>query len=262
MMTTRESYPGAQTVVRAVALLKAFSDSQPEMGLTELARAVGLNKTTAYRLLAALEHEGLVAHDAPGGSYRLGPEIIALGARALRATDLRSAARPEVEALARKTGETADVEVLDGAEVLVVDEVHGHFVIGTFLSVGSRWPAHATSTGKAILAFLPEEERTAALRSVRRLAAPTSKTITDRGSLHAELERVRQRGYATAVGELEENFVAVGAPVFNHEGRVAGAISLGGPHSRLTAERVPDLVKLVMEAAAKASQRLGFQGRT
>src|SRR5262245_60854551 len=124
-MTTQEAVPGTQTVMRAVALLKAFTDAQPQMGLTELSRAVGLNKTTTYRLLAALEHEGLVAQDARGGAYHLGPEAIALGARALRATDLRAAARPELEALARETGETADLEILDGAEVLVADEVHG-----------------------------------------------------------------------------------------------------------------------------------------
>jgi DNA-binding IclR family transcriptional regulator len=261
-MTPRDSYPGTQTVGRAVALLKAFSDSQPEMGLSELARAVGLNKTTAYRLLAALEHEGLVAQAAPGGAYRVGPEIFALGARALRATDLRAAGRPELEALARETGETADLEVLVGGDVLVVEEVHGRFVIGPAFSVGRRWPAHATSTGKAILAFLPEEARQAALRggrAGRRLAAPTARTISSREALAAELERVRQSGYATAVGELEDDFAAVGAPVFNHEGRVAGAISLGGPHSRLTAGRLPALAALVMAAAARVSQRLGFQ---
>lgn len=258
-MSTRVPYPGTQTVSRAVALLKAFTDSQPEMGLSELARAVGLNKTTAFRLLAALEHEGLVAHDTHGGSYRLGLEAISLGARALRATDLRSAGRLELEALARETGETAALEILDGGDVVVLDEVHGKFVIGTMLAVGMRWPAHATSTGKAILAFLRDEERSAALRGMRRLAVPTRKTIGDREALRGELARIRERGYATAEGELEENFVAVGAPVFSHEGRVVAGVSIGGPGTRLTSERIPELAALVRQAAGRISRRLGYR---
>ena len=98
-MESHESYPGAQTVSRAVALLKAFTDAQPERGAAELARSVGLNKTTAYRLLKALEHEGMVARSPATDAFRLGPEVIALGARALRSNDLRSASRAELEAL-------------------------------------------------------------------------------------------------------------------------------------------------------------------
>jgi DNA-binding IclR family transcriptional regulator len=258
-MSLDASIPGTQTVVRAVALLKAFTDDQPEMGLSELARSVGLNKATAFRLLSALEHEGLVAHDTPGGAYRLGPEAIALGARALRATDLRAAARPELDALARETGETADLEILDGGDVLVVEEVHGRYVLGTMLSVGTRWPAHATSTGKAILAHLPEAEAFEALGHNRRLRAATPKTLTDRETLRADLAATRARGYATADGELEDNFAAVGAPVFNHEGRVTGAISIGGPLTRLTAARVPELAALLQAAAGRISRRMGYK---
>jgi DNA-binding IclR family transcriptional regulator len=258
-MSHDDPIPGTQTVVRAVALLKAFSDDRPEMGLTELARAVGLHKTTTFRLLSALEHEGLVTHDAPGGAYRLGPEAIALGARALRATDLRAAARPELERLARETGETADLEILDGGEVLVVEEALGRFVLGTMLSVGTRWPAHATSTGKALLAFLPPAQAQQALGGGR-LPASTPKTLTGREALKAEFARIAERGYATAVEELEENFVAVGAPVFDHEGRVAGAISLGGPLARFTPDRIPHLAGLLVEAAGNISRRLGHKG--
>lgn len=254
---SKEHYPGTQAVFRAVALLKAFTDARPELSLSELTRAAGLNKTTTHRLLAALEREGLLAHDAHSGSYRLGPEAIALGARALRATDLRAAARPELEVLARETGETAEVEVLDGGETLILDDVPGKFVIGPVRSAGTRWPAHTTSTGKAILAFLSDEEREAA--RPRRLPTPTAKTISNRDDLRAELARIRERGYATAVEELEENLVAVGAPVFNHEGRVVGAISISGPSNRLTSKRIPEVAPLVRQAAERVSKRLGFE---
>ncbi|MBI3763359.1 MAG: IclR family transcriptional regulator [Chloroflexi bacterium] len=254
---SKEHYPGTQAVYRAVALLKTFSDARPELTLSELTRAVGLNKTTTHRLLAALEREGLVAHDTRNGAYRLGPEAIALGARALRATPLRDAAQPELEWLARGTGENADLEILDGGEVFVVEEIPGRFVIGTTLAVGTRWPAHATSTGKAILAFLPEDEREAALP--RRLSRPTGKAIGDRETLRAELARVRERGYATGIEELEEDFVAVGAAVFDHEGRVVGAISIGGPSHRLPAKRIQEVAPLVKQAAERISHKLGFK---
>src|SRR5262245_12218403 len=107
---TNVPYPGTQAVRRAVALLKAFTDEQPEWGLTELARALKLNKTTAYRLLTALEKEGFVARS-PADAYRLGPEAIALGGRALRSNDLRSVSHAELEWLAQITKETATLEV-------------------------------------------------------------------------------------------------------------------------------------------------------
>lgn len=252
-------YAGTQTVLRAVALLKAFGDERPELGLSDLARLAGLNKTTAFRLLTALESEGMVARSPAGGAYRLGPEVIALGARALRAFDLRAAARPELEALARETGETADVEILVAGEAFVLDEVLGSQVIGASLSVGTHWPAHATSTGKAMLAHLPEAELDSALP--RRLSTPTDKTIGSREALKAELARIREHGYATAIEELEANFVAVGAPVFGHAGRVVGAISVGGPRQRLTATRIQELAPKVKAAAQRISAGFGHTAR-
>src|SRR5574341_1438415 len=125
-MPASEPYPGTQAVLRAVALLKSFTDSRPELGLTELARAAGLNKTTVYRMLTALESAGMIVKNHETDLYRLGPEIIALAGRALRSNPLYLASRPELEALARKTGETATLEVLVGAETLTLDEVLSH----------------------------------------------------------------------------------------------------------------------------------------
>ena len=133
---------------RAVALLKLFTDVRPEWGLTEVARAAGLNKTTAHRLLSALTREGLLARSATTEAYRLGPEAIALGARALRANDLRTVSRIYLEDLVKRSDETATVEVLVEAEVLILDEMHSRKWLHASPSVGTRWPAHATSTGK------------------------------------------------------------------------------------------------------------------
>jgi len=245
-------YAGTQSVRRAIALLKMFSDEHPEWGLSELAREIGLNKTTAYRLLTALQSEGMVARSPLTEGWRLGPEAITLGALALRSNDLVSAARPELEALVRETGETASIEVLVGDDVLILDGVEGPSLVGASSEVGTRWPAHATSTGKVLLAA--EARRSGARRRLRKL---TPRTIIDPDRLDRELERVRERGWATAIEELETGYVAVGAPVRDHELRVVAAISIGGPAARLTKDRIPELARRVVRTADRISRRLG-----
>src|SRR5688500_9658245 len=248
-------YAGTQSVRRAIALLKMFSDERPEWGLSELAREARLNKTTAYRLLTALQAEGMVARSPQSDAWRLGSEAIALGAHALRSNDLVTAARPELEALVRETGETASLEVLVGDEIVILDGVEGPALVGASSEVGTRWPAHATSTGKVLLAA--ERRSRSAGRSARRLRRITPRTITDPARLERELERVRERGWATAVEELETGYVAVGAPVLDHDGRALAAISVGGPAARLTARRIPGLARQVVDRARRVSRRLG-----
>lgn len=256
MMTRTEPYSGTQAVQRAVSLLKLFSDARPEWGLTEMAKAAGLNKTTVYRLLTALASEGLVARSATGEAYRLGPEAIAIGARALRSNDLRTVSHDILADLARQSDETATVEVLVESDVLIVDEAHSRKWLHASPSVGTRWPAHATSTGKVLLAYLPDAQRKARLRGP--LAQPARRTITTLTSLRDELIKVRTQGYATAVGELEDGYSAVGAPVRNHEGEVIAAVSLGGPSVRLPQDRLRALLPLLLEATEGISQQLGY----
>jgi IclR family acetate operon transcriptional repressor len=234
-------YPGTQAVQRAVSLLKAVSAVRPERGLTELARAVGLNKTTAYRLLTALERE----------------ELVALGSRALGSADLRFAARGELDALAQATRETVTLEVLVGRDALILDEAAGSHVIVSMPSIGTRWPAHATSTGKVLLAFLPDADR--ASRTAAPLARLTGKTIAEPSALGRELARIRERGYATSAEELEPGFVAVAAPICGADGRVVAALSVGGPKARLTAERVAEIARLLPASVARVAQRLGYR---
>jgi DNA-binding IclR family transcriptional regulator len=255
---TPRAYPGTQAVLRAVGLLKAFTPERPERGLAELARAVGLNKTTTYRLLSALASEGLVGRE--GEAYRLGPELLALGARACGAGQLRAAARPELEVLAASTHETATLEVLLGRDVLILDEAMGPHVLGSAPSVGTRWPAHATSTGKALLAHLPAEALRAYLAAP--LAAATPRTVTRPAVLARELARAAERGYAVTLEELEPGFVAVAAPVRASAGQVVAALSIGGPAVRLSAARLLTFGRQLAASAARTSERLGYRGPT
>jgi IclR family transcriptional regulator, acetate operon repressor len=253
------SYPGTQAVARAVGLLKAFSDARPEWRLTDLARAARLHKATAHRLLAALEREGMVMRDAGGELYRLGPEAIVLGARAARASDLRATAAPELRALATETGETATLEVPVGGDMLILDEVAGGALLGAVPEVGTRWPVHATSTGKALLALLPTARRRAMLPA--RLSRHTARTIVSTAALGRELDRVRRKGFAVAAEELERGYLAVGAAVCDHDGRPVAAISVGGPRLRFPPARVESLGRALVIAARRVSAALGFRGR-
>lgn len=251
-----EAYPGTQAVQRAVLVLKAFTDAQPELGLSALARVVGLNKATTYRLLTALESEGLVAKNSAGDHYRLGPELIALGVRAMRSSDVRAVSRPELETLARETGETATLEVLAGSDVLILDEVMGSHLVSATHWIGTRWHAYATSTGKAMLAFLPKTQLRDALPARLVLSGQGTRTRAD---FYNELEKIRTHGFATNVEELESGFAAVGAPIFNHDAQVIAAISVGGPRARFTDKVIKQLAPRVKQAAARISQQLGYR---
>jgi DNA-binding IclR family transcriptional regulator len=257
MVNVEESYPGTQAVVRAVALLKAFGVGQPERNLADLARATGLNKTTAYRILAALERERLITRNRETGAYRPGPELIALGNLALRANDLRSVSRPVLEQLAETTGETSTLEVLSGTQVLVLDEVSSRHLIGMSQDVGARLPIHATSTGKLLLACAAPEFVDALLAAP--LTALTPHTFVDPARLRGELAAIRAQGYAVAQQELEIGFVAVAAPILNHAHEAPAAISVGGPSLRLHGDTLARVVAQVQAAARQISRQIGYR---
>ncbi|HEY84480.1 MAG TPA: IclR family transcriptional regulator [Chloroflexi bacterium] len=250
-------YAGTQAVTRAISVLNAFSDDQPEWNLTDLAKTLELNRTTTYRLLTALESFDLVARDPDTERYRLGSGIIVLAGRALRANPARSLGKPELEKLVAVTGETATLEILSGHEMLVIDEILGDRLMRSALSIGARWPAFAASTGNAVMAYLPAAELEAILQGP--LPQLTSKTITSPEALRQRLPRIREDGYAVVAEALEPGFVAVGAPVCNYDGYPVAAISLGGPTIRLTEARIPEIGVLVREAAARISKQLGYR---
>lgn len=255
-MTKINSSGGAQAVVRAIHLLKSFNDETPEWHINELAEATQLNRSTAYRLLSTLEQENLLSRNPESNAYRLGPAMIALGGTALRQNDLRHLARPALKKLAEVTGETTTLEILSEGQVLVLDEVSSGYLLGTNRFVGLRLPIHATSTGKAMLAWLPTDEQKAILHQP--LKAHTSHTITQTEALQANLDKIRQQGYALSLQEIEAGFVAIGAALRNVDGYPVAAISVDGPSLRLGEDRLPEIGRLVQHTAERISAQLGF----
>ena len=224
---------GAQAALRAIRLLKLFSVESPELQLAEISASAGLNKTTAHRLLQALHSEELLDRNPASGAYRLGPGMMALGVQALASNDLRLRARPLLKRLAEETGETSTLEVPIDDTMFILDEVSGKHFVGASGNVGTRWPIHATSTGKVFMAF----EQRGAGRLAPVLESLTSKTITDFQVLERQLLDIRRRGFAETVDELEDGFSGVAAVVRGGMGEVLGALSICGPSQRLSANR-------------------------
>jgi len=245
----RETRPpqGAQAALRAIRLLKLFTPERPEMSLSELSRGSGLNKTTTHRLLRALQSESLIERNAVTSAYSLGPGLMALGVQALSSSDLRRRVRPLLKALAKSSGETATLEVPIGDSMLILDEVAGNHVVGAVGNVGTRWPLHATSTGKAFLAF--------ADNGLDRLGDPlkalTARTLVNKEDFQPQLIEIRRRGYAMCVDELEEGYAAVATIIRGALGDVQGTLCIGGPTQRLNAARRAELGASLCEAALR-----------
>ena len=246
-MTQTRPPQGAQAALRAVRLLKLFTNERPEMSLAELSRASGLNKTTTHRLLRALQSESLIDRNPATSSYSLGAGLMALGVQALASSDLRRRVRPVLRTLARETGETATLEVPFEDSMLILDEVAGNHVLGSAGNIGTRWPIHATSTGKVWLAF----DETGIDRLGETLKPLTANTLTDKDALQPQLAEIRRRGYAITVDEIEEGFTAVATIIRGVLGDVQGALSIGGPTQRLTAARRNELGTVLNRAAQR-----------
>ena len=244
-----------RSVDRAAALLLALGACPAEAGVSELARRLGLHKSTASRLLATLERRGLVEQDEGTGKYRLGLAVIRLAERAERTLDLRAIALPELERLARTTRETVSLGVVEGDSCLTVAQVDGPNMVACPDRTGRTTPLHCVASGKVLLAAMAE-------RDVLRIARPglparTERTITGLEALLEELARIRRRGFATAFSEWIEGTNGVAVPVADARGRVIASIGVWGPAFRVSASRVAEIVTSAREAAAAVTVRLG-----
>jgi DNA-binding IclR family transcriptional regulator len=234
------------SVARALALLDALAEGPA--GVNALARRIGVNPSSASRLLATLERGGLVERES-GGPYRLGLHLVALADRVLARLDVRDLARPHLRALVEETGETATLSVPGGEEAVTVDFVPGASSVVSMAWLGRPSVGHATAAGKVALAFGGVQPRT--------LEAYTDRTITDPDRLEAELGRVRKRGWAEAEGEREPDLNALAAPVIGRGGALVAILGLQGPAARLTAARRREVLPALRAAAAAVSRALG-----
>jgi IclR family acetate operon transcriptional repressor len=274
------------SVARAVALLDALAGSESGLGVNELARRIGVNASTASRLLATLQEGGLVTRDPGGGPYRLGLRLVTLADRVLAQQDVRALARPLLMRLAAETGETATLSLPGDEAAITVDFVPSPSSVVSMARVGRPSIPHATATGKVMLAFAEgapvASERAAhtegvavdaaahavevadldapqpgAAAAADALPAFTDRTITDPERLATELADVRRWGWAEAFGEREPDLAALAAPVFGRDGGLVAILGLQGPAGRLPAETRAALSEPLVAAATELGVALG-----
>jgi len=247
-----------QSVERAIAILKSFSQEHPERGVNELSRDLELHKSTVSRLMKTLEHGGLLSRNPETERYRLGADLTGLAAQVVSYIAGRQTARPFLRQLAETWQETANLSVLDAGQVVNLEQfVPRMRQVKNIGWVGRRMCPHCTAAGKVLLAYLPPDKRDQFLQGG--LEPFTPHTITDPHDLRQELARVRERGYAVAQEELEEGLNVVAAPVCDHTGRVMASISVAGPAYRVTPDIFPELAARLMDTAAKISEQLGYK---
>ena len=238
------------SVARALALLDELRDSEHGVGVSELARRIGVNASTASRLLATLESAGMVQRDGGQGPYRLGLALVTLADRVLSRLDLQALARPVLLELMERTGETATLSLPAEREAITVDSVPSRSSVVSMARLGRPSISHATAVGKVMLAFgggpLPRE---------RDLVPLTDRTITDRAELAAHISMVREQGYATVFGEREVDVNAVAAPVFDRTGSLAAILGLQGPAGRL--EDPKQYLPVLLDGAEALTRALG-----
>jgi len=251
----RTGEPAARHVAaveRALTVLDTLAEGE-ELGTNELARRTRINASTVSRLLATLAARGFVEHVPETSRYRLGLRLLQLGNAVLGRLDLRRVARAQLEALVAETGETATLSAPGERDAITVDFVQSDEAsVQSVARVGRPSIAHATATGKVLLAFgavaLPEPP----------LEVFTQRTITDLRAIEREIKRVRERGYAEALGEREEELNAIAAPVFEARGSLAAILGLQGPASRFDRAAMREALPALLARAGTISNDLGW----
>jgi IclR family acetate operon transcriptional repressor len=241
--------------MRAVSILDLLADAG-ELGTTDIARRTQISASTVSRQLGTLTRLGLVEHVRATGRYRLGIRVLGLANSVLERLDVRDVARPHLERLVDATGETATLSVPGERDAITVDAVPGAHQVQPVSRLGRPSVAHASSAGKAMLAFTARPVPRGPLR------AYTERTITDRDALEAELEVIRHQGYALAIEEREPGLSAIAAPVRSSAGELEAVLALQGPSARFDDAAIERALPLLLDAAAGISAGLGWRPET
>lgn len=246
---------------RAAQILDCFGFDHQELSVSEIGAKARLHRSTAHRILMALEYNDLIQQNAENGKYRLGIKLFRLGHQAVSHLNLREICRPFLTRIMDETKETVHLAVLDEDQVLYLDKVEGPHALRMPSRVGRHIPTYCTSLGKAMLSCLDDYEVKNIFRD-RTLRPYTANTVKTLDRLLTDLRVIRRRGYSVDNEEIEIGLRCVGAPIRDYTGAMVGAISTAAPSARLSAQKIPGVGKFVMAVAAEISEQLGYEKPT
>jgi len=256
-MSKKRSDYYIQSIKRAVQILNSFTLKKNELGVTELSERLNLHKSTVHRILVTLEDEGFVVKDQVSQKYRLGIKLFELGHIVKEQMEIRNYALPIMKELAQKTEESIDLNILSDGKRVSIEKIESPHDVRRIIQLGKSLPLHCGGSGKALLAFLPDEEVDKIIRKEKFIPFGPN-TITDPTKLKEHLKEIRKNGYAISFEERILGSASVAAPILDYKGKVVASLSVSGPTTRFAKKKVPILISLVKEAAQKISASLGY----
>jgi IclR family transcriptional regulator, KDG regulon repressor len=249
-----------QSVERTFDVLESLAASRRPVAITELSQKLGLHISTVHRLLATLIERGYARRDETTGKYGIGSRLLELASHLTEGVDLRQEAHPVLERLAATVGETANLSVRSGNNLVYIDQVQSVRLVRMFTRVGSSAPLYCTGSGKLFLAFNSDPADFEQYARETKFEPRTHATLTTPATLLTELQTIRERGYSLDNEEMEEGVICVAAPIFDRAGQITAALSVSGPASRMLKD-VDVIVEPVCQSATEISQALGYSPR-
>lgn len=247
-----------RAVERAMRILTCFENENPEMGLSEIAKAVDLHKSTTHRIVTTLLHYGFLERASDGQKYRLGVRLVNLGFRVVQRMDIRREAIPVMKKLRDRWDETCDLSIFDDNRVFYIEVLHSNHALTIAAEAGQHLPAHCTASGKLFVANIESQDLASFLEQP--LEAYTENTITTADELQRQFKQIREQGYSIDQEEYELGICAISAPIRDQFGTMVAALSIPSPTSRMTPARIAEISPALIDAAHAISRHLGWQG--
>jgi DNA-binding IclR family transcriptional regulator len=249
-----------QSLERAFDVMDCFQDSQPELGVREIARQLGLHPSTVGRILTTLHSLGVLTQNKETRLYRMGPKVLKWSSVYTRNLDLQTGARPFMEDLQRLTEETISLDIPNGATRICIERIVSHHNLRWVKQLGEVMPFYASASGRVLLSLLPSEERDEILKHMK-FERLTPHTTTNPVQFREELELTKRRGYAVSESERVEGVCCVAAPIFGTAGGILGALTVSGPSTRFSEDRIRDHARLLIKTTSEISQAMGYVPR-
>ena len=246
-----------QSIDRALQILELFSLEKPEWRITEISKALNIYKSNVYNVLTTLAERGFVVKDSKTDKYKLGIKFFELGSIVIKNMDLRKIAHPYIEELSKEFNETVHLGVLDKGRVVSIEREESDKGLCSHIEIGKRTPLHCTAVGKAIMAYLSEDEIDLIIKE-KGLERFTENTVTTKKDLKNELKKIREQGYAVDNMEHEEGVRCVAGPIRDYTGKVIASMSISGPAFRINEDNIPVMAKKVKEYCNCISKEMGY----